>query len=124
MNDRRPPSPPKGTGRSGRKLWNSIVAELDLDVHEALILEQMVRCIDRLDAMHAELDGAALTVTNVKGDLVPHPLIVESRQQSILLTRLAASLRLPTGLTEGGELVRPQRRGASRGAYGIRGVAS
>jgi hypothetical protein len=122
MDDRKAPPPPKGTGRSGRKLWNAIVGELDLDVHEALILEQMVRCIDRLDAMHAELAASPLTVRNVKGDLVPHPLIVESRQQSILLTRLSASLRLPTGLTESGEVLRPQRRGASRGSYGIRGA--
>src|SRR5690348_6074545 len=117
MTDRKPPPPPKGAGRSGRKLWNAVVAELDLDVHEALILEQMVRCIDRLDAMHAELADASLTVENHKGDLVPHPLITESRQQSLLFTRLSASLRLPTGLTESGELLRPQRRGAARGAY-------
>ena len=54
-----------------------------------------------------------------------HPAIVEARQLRIALARLSASLRLPAG-EEGDEpqhLRRPQRRGAARGVYGVRGVA-
>ena len=67
-----------------------------------------------------ELRSSPLTVENHRGDQVPHPLLTESRQQSIVLTRLLASIRLPSG--DEADLHRPQRRGASRGSYGIRGV--
>ncbi|WP_211266938.1 hypothetical protein [Nonomuraea candida] len=125
MNDRKTPPPPKGSGRSGRKLWNSIMNDLDLDAHEELLLLQAVRCVDRLDLIAEELQNAPQTVENSKGDLVTHPLIVEQRQQSLTLARLQASLRLPSGLVEGGDdLNRPQRRGAARGSYGVRGVVA
>jgi len=63
-------------------------------------------------------------VTNAKGDPAPHPAIVESRQQSIVLTRLLASLRLPVGddADLAGNMRRPQRREAARGSYGVRGA--
>lgn len=118
------PRPPAGTGPSGRRLWKSILVDLDLelDVHEELLLLQAVRCVDRLDAMHAQLASEPLTVRNAKGDEVAHPLITESRQQSLLLARMLASLRLPSGLQDDGDLERPQRRGAVRGSYGLRSV--
>ncbi|MEV5711253.1 hypothetical protein [Actinoallomurus sp. NPDC052274] len=124
MDDRKPPPPPKGAGRAGRKLWNSIVKDLDLDLdtHEELLLVQAVRCADRLDSMAAELENAPLTLRNARGDEVAHPLLVESRQQSILLSRLLASLRLPSGLQDD-DMDRPQRRGASRRPYGFRVVS-
>jgi hypothetical protein len=62
-------------------------------------------------------------VENKRGDMIVQPLLVEQRQQSLVLARLVASLRLPSGETEEGELLRPQRRGAARGSYGIRGIA-
>ncbi|MUL39707.1 hypothetical protein FZ103_00680 [Streptomonospora sp. PA3] len=121
MTTDRVPSPPNGAGASGRKLWCSIVEDYDLDAHEELLLVQAVRCVDRLDEMAAALAEAPLTATNRHGDEVPHPLLVESRQQSITLTRLLASMRLPSGEDDGAR--RPQRRGAARGAYGFRDVA-
>jgi len=123
--DRIPP-PPRGIGKNGRKLWKSVTEYFDLDQHEELLLLQAVRAVDRLDAMAAALEDAPLTVRNARGEEVAHPLLVESRQTSLMLARLLASLRLPSGLIEGegGEprLIRPQRRGAARGVYGIRGV--
>jgi hypothetical protein len=115
------PRLPAGLATAGKSLWKSVTGPdgFDLDVHEQLLLLQACRCADRLDAMADELIGASLTVTNHRGDEVSHPLMVESRQQSLVLSRLLASLRLPSG-EEAGEQ-RPQRRGASRGAYGIRG---
>ncbi|GAA1449652.1 hypothetical protein [Nocardiopsis tropica] len=110
------PDPPPGTGPAGRKLWLSVVTDFGLDPHEELLLIQAVRCADRLDQMADALDGAPLTVANRHGDQVPHPLLVESRQQSQLLAKLLASLRLPSGEED----ARPQRRGAARGSYGVR----
>ena len=126
VSEAKAPPPPRGTGKNGRKLWKSVTDHFDLDQHEELLLLQAVRAVDRLDAMAAALEDAPLTVRNAKGEEVAHPLLVESRQTSLMLARLLASLRLPSGLIEGegGEerLIRPQRRGAARGFYGIRSV--
>lgn len=110
---------PAGLERAGRELWSSVLDEYELDVHEELLLLQACRCVDQLDRLAAEAAAGDVTVTNFKGDQVAHPAIVESRQQSLTLTRLLASLRLPAGDEAG----RPQRRGAARGAYAIRSVS-
>jgi len=115
------PRAPAGLAATGRRLWRSVLDEYDLDTHEELLLREACRCADRLDAL-AEIAGASTAVvTNGKGDQAPHPAIVESRQQAIVLSRLLASMRLPSGEADGA-LARPQRRGAARGSYGVRGV--
>jgi hypothetical protein len=118
------PRAPKGLNPAGRRLWRAILSDFDLDEHELAVLVVACRAVDRLEDVAAALADAPLTTKNARGDLVAHPLLVEQRQQSITLTRLLASLRLPTGETEDGELIRPQRRGGARGTYGIRGIAS
>lgn len=117
-----PARPPKGLGASGRRLWTAALSVYDFDVHEELLLLQACRCADRLDRLAVEADSTARTVTNAKGDQLAHPAVVESRQQSLVLARLLASLRMPSGETDAG-LVRPQRRGAARGSYGVRSVS-
>lgn len=110
------PAAPNGLKASGRRLWRSVLADFDLDGHELLLLLQACRCADRLDLLADEADAHPITVVNAKGDQVAHPAITESRQQSLTLARLLASLRLPSGDVD----ERPQRRGAARGAYGLR----
>lgn len=110
------PAPAKGLKASGRRLWTSALEDYDFEVHEELLLLQACRCVDRLDLLATEAENNPVTVVNVKGDQVPHPALTESRQQSIVLSRLLASLRMPSG-EEGGQLIRPQRRGAARGPY-------
>jgi hypothetical protein len=112
------PPPPTGLQTSGKRLWRSVSGEYELEIYEQLLLLQACRCADRLDLLAIEASTNPVTVVNMKGDRVSHPALVESRQQSLTLSRLIASLRLPSGEEEG----RPQRRGASRGSYGIRGV--
>jgi hypothetical protein len=109
---------PAGLLTAGRSLWKSVLDEYELDTHEELLLIQACRCADRLDSMAAVLASAPLTLTNFRGDKAAHPLLTESRQQSLTLSRLLASLRLPSG-----DEARPQRRGAARGSYGIRSVS-
>jgi hypothetical protein len=111
---------PPGLGTSGKKLWRSVVCEYELQVHEEILLLEASRCADRLDRLAEEAAKGAVTVRNIKGDEVAHPAMVEARQQGAALSRLLASLRLPSG--DEGQLGRPQRRGAARGSYGIRGV--
>lgn len=104
---------PKGLQESGRRLWKSVLEEFELEPHEELQLLQACRTADRLDALAGAAEGAALTVRNAKGDEVANPLLVESRQQSIVYARLIAALRLPNESDQ-----RPQHRGV-RGAYGV-----
>jgi len=111
-------APPKGLQAPGRRLWASVLADYDLETHEELLLVEACRCVDRLDRLAVEAAAGPVTVTNFRGDRVAHPAIVESRQQAVTLSRLVASLRLPSGEESG----RPQRRGAARGSYGIRGA--
>lgn len=104
---------PAGLSASGDRLWRSVADEFELDVHEQLLLMQACRCADILDRLAIEAQDNPVTVINMKGDRVPHPALTESRQQSIVLSRLIASLRMPSGEEEH----RPQRRGASRSPY-------
>jgi len=118
------PRPPAGLKAAGKRLWRSVLEGWDVEPWEEMLLLQACRCADRLDELAAIASTATAVVTNAKGDPAPHPAIVESRQQSIVLTRLLASMRLPVGdesdLT--GNMRRPQRRGAARGSYGVRGA--
>lgn len=110
---------PDGLDESGERLWLSVVEHYDLDVHEQLLLLQACRTADLLDRLSLQASRAPLTVENGKGDKVANPLLTEHRQQSLVLARLLASLRMPSGEEDG----RPQRRGAARGSYGVRSVS-
>ncbi|WP_438479090.1 hypothetical protein [Streptomyces asiaticus] len=107
---------PPGLGESGRALWESVVDKFELEVHEQLLLLQACRSADLLDELAQQTARGPLTVVNAKGDQVTAPWITEHRQQSQNLARMLASLRLPDEQDE-----RPQRRGAARRSYGIRG---
>lgn len=96
-------------------MWAEVLGKFELDEHELALLLQAARTVDVLDDL-ADVLAAEGSMT-AKGEV--HPAIVEARQQRLVLARLVASLRLPEEPVEG----RPQRRGAARGAYGVRGVA-
>jgi hypothetical protein len=114
--DEAAPEAPAELGVSGRRLWDAALSDQEFDVHEELLLMEACRTADLLDRLAAEAAAGELTVTNQKGDRIANPVVVEARQQKLVLARLLASLRLPSG--EAGE--RPQRRGAARGSYGVR----
>ncbi|WP_373234859.1 terminase [Mycobacterium marinum] len=114
------PSPPRGTGPSGRALWRDITGRYELEQHEEALLREMTRCVDQLDALHAITERDGLVVEGPHGSKA-HPALTAAQQQRICLARLAASLRLPAGeQDESSALRRPQRRGAARGVYSIR----
>jgi hypothetical protein len=100
-------APPKGLRAAGKRLWTAVTSEFELGEPETLVLLQAARCADRLDT----LDRAIRRGRVVDPTGAPHSALGESRQQSILLARLVAALRLPDA-----EDVRPQRR-SSRGTY-------
>lgn len=115
---------PEGLGERGAALWTDLHAQLDFLPWEETVVVEACRCADTLQRL-AESD-APLVQTNRHGEMVASAETVEARQQQQTLIRLLASLRLPTEVDEFGALTgggRPQRRGAARGSYGLRGIA-
>ncbi|WP_299956711.1 hypothetical protein [uncultured Modestobacter sp.] len=109
--------PPEGTGPEGRRLWDAITAEYELEEHELALLRQAVRVADTCADLQAMLDRDGLML----GDHI-HPASVELRQQRLLLGRLIVALRVPLGEQDGGETApRTQYRGM-RGPYAPRGL--
>ncbi len=121
MPDSGKPSPPKDTGAAGLKLWHAVVEAYELEEHELLLLREMVRTVDTLDALEARVAADGVLLSSSQGDRA-HPALVEARQQRITLARLQAALRLPAGEEDDGDQRRPQRRMGVRGVYGVRGV--
>lgn len=123
------PAPPDGSGPSGRRLWVDVTTKYELEQHEELLLREMVRVVDSLDELADIVEREGLVITDPGGKQRMHPAAVEARQLRIAYARLAASLRLPSGDESEQEgkpqqLRRPQRRGAARGTYGIRGTVA
>ena len=109
------PKPPRDLQRSGRALWRAVVTEFDLDEHERQLLHETCRTRDLCDRLQTVLDNEGVMSESSQGVRV-HPAAVELRQQRIVLARLLAALKVPSG--EEGATVRPPR-----GVYGIRGTA-
>lgn len=118
------PRPPTGTRAAGRRLWEAITGDYELDEHELALAVEAVRTVDLLAELDAAVRKDGALIDSPQG-LKAHPAAVEARQQRIALARLLAALRMPAG--EDGDEVqgrRPQRRTGVRGTYGIRGVVA
>lgn len=118
---RRAPPAPAECGDYGRavwtRFWRTVQGDLELEAHEAAILEEVCRTLDRLEALAAEVR---------RGGMFAHDgriatAVVESRLQSVALARLIASLRFPDEY-RAEILDRGQRRGAARGTYNLKVV--
>ena len=91
---------PKGLGARGKRVWDAVCEEHDLDIVQQVTLEEACRAADRLDV----LDGRVR-----EGD---DGALSEARQQQNVMKQLFAALRLPDAAG-----VKPQQRGGARGAY-------
>jgi hypothetical protein len=113
--------PPSGLRASGRKLWDSITGDYDLDEHELTLLREIVRTVDLVDELESEVRQDGAIIQSPQG-IKAHPAAVELRQQRIALARLLAALRMPAG-DEGDQVQgrRQQRRTGARGVYSIKG---
>lgn len=112
---------PSDLRTGGRRLWDSVTAEYELDEHETALLVETCRTIDLCDELESELRADGAIVDSPQGRKA-NPAAVELRQQRIALARLLAALRMPAG-GEGDQVQgrRPQRRVGARGVYGIKG---
>jgi len=96
------------------------LSNYDLEIHESLILAEACRVADRLDQLAVALANAPLTTTTPRGEVV-NPLLIESRMAGAAFAKLIASMRLPSDASDDADS-RPQRRGGSRGSYGLRKI--
>ncbi len=108
--------PPAGLKTAGRRLWRAVVDDYDLTAPELEILRQAARTADVLDRLAVLVAGDELV--DVESGRAA-AAVVEHRQQSLVLARLVAALRLP----DGAGAARLQRRGV-RGVYGVSGGAA
>lgn len=119
------PKAPRGLRAPGRRLWDSVLDEYELEEHELALLVEAVRTVDLLEQLDARVRKEGPIVASPQGTKA-NPAAVEARQQKIALARLLAALRLPAGEEEDTQAGarRPQRRVGARGVYGIRGAVS
>lgn len=117
MADKKVAAPPKGTGPSGRALWNDVLGKYELEEHELALLREAVRSVDQLDKLHAIVENDGLIISGPNDVPRMHPAAVEARQLRIALARVIAALRLPADDDGSGALHRPQRRVGVRGIY-------
>jgi hypothetical protein len=78
---------PRGLKTGGKRLWTAVTAKWELEQHEAELLTQACRTVDRLDRLDAAAREGLLTIEGRA-----NPVLVEARQQSIALARLLAAL--------------------------------
>jgi hypothetical protein len=96
-------------GARGKRLWASLVAQdASLDVESYPLREVALtacRTADRVEQLETLAVVVEPVVQGKAGPMI-HPLLAEVRQQSALLARLIAALRLPDEATG----KRPQHR--------------
>jgi hypothetical protein len=101
-----------------------VLVEYDCEEHELALLREMVRTVDKLDALVEVVDRDGVMVAGPGLTTRVHPALVEARQLRIAFARLAAALRLPAGdENDPAANRRPQRRVGARGTYRL-GVVS
>jgi hypothetical protein len=113
------PAVPPGTGPRGRRLWKEVNSEFWLEEHELTLLREAVRTVDQLDKLDVIVRREGL-VLGGKQERKVHPAAIEARQLRLVLARVLAALRLPSGLSGKS----PQRRVGVRGTYSpVRSIA-
>lgn len=117
------PSPPKGTGVNGAKLWQDVLSKYELEEHEQALLREAVRTVDQLDALNALVAEEGLLMSGPHGSKT-HPALRSAESLRITLARIVAALRLPAGDEDSDAAPgrRPQRRTGVRGVRQIRGA--
>lgn len=118
--DDEPPAPPQELGKTGRALWQAVLADYELTEPEQVLLREACRTADSIDALQDLLAAEGLLAESSQGVRV-HPALVELRHQRLTLARLWSALRVPIG--EDQEAAgRTQHRGI-RGVYSLRSVS-
>lgn len=104
----KPPRAPKGLNARGKALFRQVMAIYVLDPVELVLLTELCRTVDCIDAIEAQLAADGLLVTGNRGQLPrAHPLLSALTEAQRTVSRLVAELALPMP-----EPVRPQQKTA------------
>lgn len=90
---------PRGLKTAGKRLFDAVAADYELDPPEAVVLVEACRMVDLLADLRAEVASSGLMVESSQGIRV-NPAAVEARQLALALTKLVGSLGLPKGLVK------------------------
>lgn len=86
---------PSGLRARGRRYWDAVTADFDLEATELELLREACATLDEIDQLKAVVRKDGVTVAGSKGQVVTHPALTELRGMRLLLSRLAAQLDLP-----------------------------
>lgn len=118
------PEPPAGSTDAAVRFWHEVLEQFELDEHELVLLTQACRAVSLLDRLDDELRDAPVLVDDAGDRQRAHPAAVEQRQQSIVLARVLAALRLPAGAAGDQQAGARPRRSGPRGVYAVRPMSS
>jgi phage terminase small subunit len=111
------PSPPTGTGPSGRALWRRIVAdlpdELELDQRDLEVLGAAADVADRIHGLKAAIKRDGLVLEAARGTRL-HPAVAELRMSEQALVRHLAMLDLEPAAVSQSTVSRGARKRAER----------
>ncbi len=92
------PKAPASLQSRGRKTWNMLQQMVEFTDAETLILLEICRCLDMIDALSGAIKADGVMVEGSQGQSVLNPAIAELRQQQASLARLLPALHLPEEL--------------------------
>lgn len=105
---------PVGLGKRGSQLWESIMGELDGEVHDREMVVETCRCLDMIDGLAEAIEREGVTVAGSRGQLIVNPAVAEMRQQQTTFARLLAQLNLDEA--EVGAMLSARQASAKRAA--------
>lgn len=123
MTDRQPRAAriPAGLTGAGADLWRQVARGYQLRPDELRLLEDACRTVSMIDHLRDSLEGQPLVVPGVKGQDRISPLVVEMRQQRVVLSGLLRQLGLPDDAADGGSAGMPnsvKARSAANARWG------
>ena len=85
---------PRGLQNPGRKLWDSITDEFQMNDADLVLLEEACRVRDLVVTLSKQIETDGVMAKSSQGVRV-HPAVSEVRQQRLVLARLLATLEIP-----------------------------
>ena len=105
---------PRGLKAHGKAVWDNVVDNYTIDPAETVVLEQLCKTIDQIDAIDAEMSTMGIIVAGSKGQPTVNGLIRARMDLVKLVDQLSRSLSLPVGNETQGRRRSPEVRAAAK----------
>lgn len=92
-------STPRGLRVAGRRLWDAVTTDFELDESAQAVLAQAAYTVDELEVLRVKLADIDPIVESGHGPRI-HPAWVEARTRRLALAKIIQSLGLPKELAE------------------------